>query len=214
MQLFLDTADVNEIREISELGLLDGVTTNPSLVAKSGRKFKEVIKEICSIVSGPVSAEVISTDLQGILKEGKELHEIADNVVVKVPLIPEGLKAVVEFTKMGIDTNVTLCFSAAQALMAAKAGASYISPFLGRIDDMGGEGVELISEIREIYDNYGFNTKVLSASIRSPLHIKDVALRGSDCATLPYSTFQQLFKHPLTDIGLDKFLQDAKKLIW
>jgi len=214
MQLFLDTANLEEIKKVQDLGLLDGITTNPSIIAKSGRKFKEVIKEITNIVSGPVSAEVIATDFEGMVKEGVELSGIAKNVVVKVPLIPEGIKAVVEFTKREIQTNVTLCFSANQALLAAKAGATYISPFLGRLDDGGQDGLELISEIREIYDNYGYETQILAASIRHPIHFKEVALRGADCVTLPYSVVELLFKHPLTELGLAKFLEDAKKLTW
>ncbi|GBF49365.1 transaldolase Tal [Leptospira ryugenii] len=214
MNLFLDTAEIAEIKKVHDLGLLDGITTNPSIIAKSGRKFTEVIKEITSFVKGPVSAEVLSTDSANMIKEGLELASIAENVVIKVPLIPEGLKAVVEFTKKGIRTNVTLCFTANQALLAAKAGASYISPFIGRLDDVGYDGLDLISEIREIYDNYGYETEILAASVRNPIHFKEVALRGADCATLPYSVFEMLFKHPLTDIGLSKFLEDAKKLTW
>ncbi|TGK17507.1 fructose-6-phosphate aldolase [Leptospira fluminis] len=214
MELYLDTANVDEIKEIASYGLLDGVTTNPSLIAKSGRNFKDVIKEICSIVSGPVSAEVLATKHEDMLKEADELVAIAKNVVIKVPLIPEGLKAVVKLTEKGISTNVTLCFSAPQALLAAKAGATYISPFIGRVDDTSWDGMELISEIREIYDNYGFETKILAASIRGPMHLKESALRGADCATMPISAYQQLFRHPLTDIGLEKFLEDAKKLKW
>jgi len=214
MNLFLDTANLDEIRKVHDWGLLDGITTNPSIIAKSGRKFTEVIRDICAIVKGPVSAEVLSTDYAGILREGEELSRIAENVVVKVPLIPEGIKAVSEFTKRGIQTNVTLCFSANQAILAAKAGASFISPFLGRLDDGGQDGLELITEIREIYDNYGFETQILAASVRHPMHFKEVALRGADCVTLPFSVVEQLFKHPLTEIGLAKFLEDAKKLVW
>ena len=214
MKLFLDSALTEEIRKVAELGILDGVTTNPSLIAQSKRKFKEVLKEICEITKGPVSAEVISTDPGRMIEEGIELADIAPNVVVKIPLIQEGMKAVVKLTEKGIKTNVTLCFSAAQALLAAKAGATYISPFIGRLDDIGQDGLELISEIREIYDNYGIKTAILAASIRHPIHFKESALRGADCATLPYSTFLSLFKHPLTDIGLEKFLEDAKSIIW
>ena len=214
MEFFIDTADITEIKQAAELGFLDGVTTNPSLVAKTGRPFKEVIKEICSIVPGPVSAEVISIDKDGILKEGRELAKIAGNVVVKVPLIEEGLKAVKIFSAEGIKTNVTLCFSSNQALLAAKAGATYISPFIGRIDDISYEGMNIISEIVTIYQNYDFATKVLAASIRHPLHLKDAALMGADVATIPFSVFKQLIKHPLTDIGLEKFLADSKKFSW
>lgn len=214
MEFFIDTADVEEIKAAHELGILDGVTTNPSLVAKSGKPFKAVIKEICDIVDGPVSAEVVSTEKDGILKEGRELAKIADNVVVKVPLITEGLKAVKVFSQEGIKTNVTLCFSSNQALLAAKAGATYISPFVGRIDDKGQDGMQLIQEIVTIYDNYGYDTKVLVASIRHPIHLRDSALMGADVATIPFKVFDMLVQHPLTDIGLEKFLADAKKMQW
>lgn len=174
MNLFLDTANIDEIKKVHELGLLDGITTNPSIIAKSGRKFTEVIKEICSFVKGPVSAEVLATDAPTMIKEGLELSKIAENVVVKVPLIPEGIKAVKAFSDQGIQTNVTLCFTANQALLAAKAGASFISPFVGRLDDIGYDGLELISEIRDIYDNYGIETQILAASVRHPIHFKEV----------------------------------------
>ncbi|HRG47567.1 MAG TPA: fructose-6-phosphate aldolase [Leptospiraceae bacterium] len=213
MKLFLDTADTTEISKIADLGLLDGVTTNPSIIAASKRKFKEVIKEICNITNGPVSAEVIAIDYAGMLAEALDLSEIAENVVIKIPLIPEGIKCVSELSKRNIKTNVTLCFSAPQALLAAKVGATYISPFIGRLDDISFNGLDLISEIRTIYDNYSFETKILAASIRHPIHFKEVALEGADAVTLPYSTFQMLFKHPLTDIGLSKFLEDAKKIV-
>lgn len=214
MEFFIDTADINEIAQAQELGILDGVTTNPSLVAKTGKSFKAVIKEICSIVPGPVSAEVLATDKDGILKEGRELAKLAKNVVVKVPLIPEGLKAVKVFAAEGIKTNVTLCFQANQALLAAKAGATYISPFIGRLDDISHDGMELIEEIRTIYDNYDYSTKILAASIRHPLHLKQAAMIGADVATIPFSVFPMLVKHNLTDTGLEKFLQDAKKFSW
>lgn len=214
MEFFIDTADTAEIKAAHELGILDGVTTNPSLVAKTGKPFKQVIKEICAIVAGPVSAEVVSTDKDGILKEGRELAALAKNVVVKVPLIPEGLKAVRVFSAEGIKTNVTLCFTATQALLAAKAGATYISPFVGRLDDISTDGMELIEEIRTIYDNYDFATKILVASIRHPIHLKQAALLGADVATIPFSVFNQLVKHPLTDRGLETFLADAKKFQW
>lgn len=214
MEFFIDTADIGEIKEAHALGILDGVTTNPSLVAKTGKPFKQVIREICEIVSGPVSAEVISTDTEGILREGRELAKIAPNVVIKVPLIPDGLKAVKIFSQEGIKTNVTLCFQANQALLAAKAGATYISPFVGRLDDISQSGMHLIEEIVTIYRNYQFSTKILVASIRHPEHVKEAALLGADVATLPFSVIQQLFKHPLTDIGLEKFLADAKKFSW
>ncbi|RME87878.1 MAG: fructose-6-phosphate aldolase [Candidatus Hydrogenedentota bacterium] len=214
MEFFIDTADIEEIKQANELGILDGVTTNPSLVAKTGKPFKEVIREICEIVDGPVSAEVISTDKDGIVKEAKDLVKIADNVVIKVPLIPEGLKAVKILSSEGIATNVTLCFSSSQALLAAKAGATYISPFIGRVDDTSWEGMQLIEEIVQIYDNFGYETKVLAASIRGPLHLRDAALAGADVATIPFSVFQKLVHHPLTDIGLKRFLEDAKKFSW
>ncbi|MCS6983763.1 MAG: fructose-6-phosphate aldolase [Leptospiraceae bacterium] len=214
MEFFIDTADIGEIRQAMEWGILDGVTTNPSLVAKTQKPFKQVIKEICEIVPGPVSAEVVATDRDGILREGRELAQIAPNVVIKVPLIPEGLKAVKIFAQEGIKTNVTLCFQANQALLAAKAGASYISPFVGRLDDISQSGMQLIEEIITIYRNYNFTTKVLVASIRHPEHLKQAALLGADVATLPFSVLSQLVKHPLTDIGLERFLADAKKFSW
>jgi len=209
LKLFLDTADTNEISKVADLGLLDGVTTNPSIIASSKRKFKEVIKEICDITKGPVSAEVLSSTYSEMLNEAIDLAKIADNVVIKIPLIPDGIKCVSELTKRNIKTNVTLCFSAPQALLAAKAGATYISPFIGRLDDIAFNGLDLISEIRTIYDNYQFETKILAASIRHPIHFKEVALEGADAVTLPYATFQMLFKHPQTDLGLAKFLEDA-----
>jgi len=213
LKLFLDTADTNEISKVADLGLLDGVTTNPSIIASSKRKFKEVIKEICDITKGPVSAEVLSSTYSEMLNEAIDLAKIADNVVIKIPLIPDGIKCVSELTKRNIKTNVTLCFSAPQALLAAKAGATYISPFIGRLDDIAFNGLDLISEIRTIYDNYQFETKILAASIRHPIHFKEVALEGADAVTLPYATFQMLFKHPQTDLGLAKFLEDAKKIV-
>lgn len=214
MKFFIDTANLEEIKAANELGILDGVTTNPSLVAKENVPFKERIKEICQIVDGPVSAEVLSTEKDGILKEGRELASIASNVVVKVPLIPEGLKAVKIFSAEGIKTNVTLCFSASQALLAAKAGASYISPFVGRLDDISTDGMQLIEEIITIYDNYAFATEVLVASVRHPMHLKTAALMGADVATIPFKVFGQLVKHPLTDSGLQTFLKDSEKLSW
>ena len=214
MEFFIDTADVAEIKAAHELGILDGVTTNPSLIAKTGKPFKAVVKEICSIVDGPVSAEVVATEKDAILKEGRELAKLAKNVVVKVPLIAEGLKAVKVFSAEGIKTNVTLCFSTNQALLAAKAGATYISPFVGRLDDISQDGMELIDEIKTVYENYGFGTKILVASIRHPIHLKQAALIGAHVATIPFSVFGQLVKHPLTDSGLEKFLADAKKFNW
>ncbi|AFM12573.1 fructose-6-phosphate aldolase [Turneriella parva] len=214
MEFFIDTADVAEIKAAHELGILDGVTTNPSLIAKTGKPFKAVVKEICAIVDGPVSAEVVATEKDAILKEGRELAKLAKNVVVKVPLIAEGLKAVKVFSAEGIKTNVTLCFSTNQALLAAKAGATYISPFVGRLDDISQDGMELIDEIKTVYDNYDFATKILVASIRHPIHLKQAALIGAHVATIPFSVFGQLVKHPLTDSGLEKFLADAKKFNW
>ncbi|MEM5470638.1 fructose-6-phosphate aldolase [Hoeflea sp. AS60] len=211
MKFFVDTADVSEIRELNDLGLIDGVTTNPSLIMKSGRDIREVTKEICSIVDGPVSAEVAATDYETIMKEAAVLAKIADNICIKLPLTLDGLKACRALTSDGHMTNVTLCFSANQALLAAKAGASFISPFIGRLDDMGIEGMDLIREIRQIYDNYGFDTEILAASIRTVGHVKEAALIGADVATIPASTIKALVKHPLTDKGLDAFLADWKK---
>jgi transaldolase len=211
MKFFIDTANIEEIKKANALGMVDGVTTNPSLVSKEGREFNGLIKEICDIVDGPVSAEVVSVDSGGMVREARDLAKLADNIVVKIPLIEEGLKAVKILSKEGIQTNVTLCFSSIQALMAAKAGAAYISPFVGRLDDIGHRGMDLVDEILTIYDNYGFETEVIVASIRNPIHVLDAALMGADIATIPYKVIQQLAKHPLTDIGLEKFLADWKK---
>ena len=212
MKFFIDTANLDEIREANELGMIDGVTTNPSLVAKEGDiDFKEHIAAICALVEGDVSAEVTALDTAGMLAEGRELAKIADNVVIKVPLTLDGLKACRAFRAEGTKVNVTLCFSAAQALLAAKAGASYISPFIGRLDDIAQDGMQLIRDIVQIYDNYGFATEVLAASIRHPVHIVDCALAGADVATIPFKVIQQLVKHPLTDKGLEGFLNDWKK---
>jgi transaldolase len=208
MKFFIDTADVKEIREAHALGLVDGVTTNPSLIAKSGRKFKDVIKEIVSIVDGPISAEVISLDAPGMIKEGKELAKIHKNIVVKLPMTPEGLKACKTLTDKGIKTNVTLIFTAMQALLAAKAGATYVSPFVGRLDDISQDGMGIIEDIRTIFDNYGYMAEIIVASVRNPIHVLDSALIGADIATIPYSVMIQLAKHPLTDAGIDKFLKD------
>jgi transaldolase len=212
MKFFIDTADVKEIREAAAMGLVDGVTTNPSLVAKTGRKFRDVLLEVCDIVKGPVSAEVIGTTYDVIMKEARELAGLRPNIVVKVPLIPEGLKAVRTCSDEGIKTNVTLCFSATQALLAAKAGATYISPFVGRLDDVSTNGMQLIREICEIYKNYGFKTEVLVASVRHPMHVHEAALIGAHVATCPLSVLLQLAKHPLTDVGLSKFLADWEKV--
>ncbi|MEO6391828.1 MAG: fructose-6-phosphate aldolase [Pyrinomonadaceae bacterium] len=212
MKFFIDTANLDEIREATELGMVDGVTTNPSLVAKEGKvDFKEHIAAICAIVPGPVSAEVTSLELDGMLREGREYAKIAPNVVVKCPLTLDGLKATRRLTDEGTRVNVTLCFSAAQAILAAKAGAAFISPFLGRLDDVGQDGLVLLREIVEIYDNYEWGTEVLAASIRSPLHVIEAARMGSDVATMPFKVMQQLAKHPLTDKGLEQFLADWKK---
>lgn len=212
MKFFIDTANLDEIREANELGLIDGVTTNPSLIAKEkGVNFNEHIAKICEMVSGDVSAEVTSLETEGMLKQGRELAKIAPNVVIKCPLTLEGLKATRIFREEGTKVNVTLCFSAAQALLAAKAGATYISPFIGRLDDIGQDGMQLIGDIVQIYDNYDFDTQVLAASIRHPMHIVDAALVGAHVATIPFKVIQQLSKHPLTDKGLESFMSDWKK---
>jgi transaldolase len=212
MKFFIDTANLDEIKEANELGLLDGVTTNPSLVAKEGKvDFKKHLAKICDIVKGDISAEVTALDTEGMLKEGREYAKIAPNVVVKCPLTWDGLKATRTFRDEGTKVNVTLCFSASQALLAAKAGATYISPFVGRLDDISYNGMDLISQIVQIYDNYGFATEVLVASIRHPMHIVESALLGADVATMPFKVIEQLIKHPLTDKGLDAFLADWKK---
>lgn len=212
MNIFIDTANIAEIREAASMGVLDGVTTNPSLVAKEGREFRELLKEICGIVDGPISAEVVATDLDGMMREGRDLAKIHDNIVVKVPLVKEGLKAVKKFAAEGIRTNVTLCFSPNQALLAAKAGAFFVSPFVGRLDDISTSGMDLVSQILTIYRNYDFDTQVLVASIRHPMHVVEAAMMGADIATMPFSVLTQLVKHPLTDIGLERFLADWKKL--
>jgi transaldolase len=212
MKFFIDTASIDEIREAASLGILDGVTTNPSLVSKEGKDFRKLLDEILEIVDGPVSAEVIATDYDGILKEAREYASIHKNIVVKVPLIKEGLKAVKTLSNENINTNVTLCFSPTQALLAAKAGATYISPFIGRLDDISTNGMELIEQIVQIYRNYSYETQVLVASVRNPLHIVEAALIGADVCTIPFAVINKLFNHPLTDIGLDKFLSDWKKL--
>jgi len=212
MQFFIDTADIREIKEAASMGLVDGVTTNPSLVAKTGKKFRDVLLEICDVVKGPVSAEVVSLTHDEMMKEARELAALRKNIVVKIPLIPEGLKAVKTCTDEGIRTNVTLCFSATQALLAAKAGASYISPFVGRLDDISTDGMQLIGEILEIYDHYGFATEVLVASVRHPMHVHQAARMGAHVATCPLSVLLQLAKHPLTDLGLARFLEDWKKV--
>ena len=208
MRIFIDSADKSELNALAQTGLVDGVTTNPSLVAKAGGDFFETLCEICAAVSGPVSAEVVAQDTETMLAEGRKLRAVAGNIVVKLPLTPDGLKACKVLVSEGHPTNVTLCFSAVQALLAAKAGATYISPFLGRLDDGGQDGMELIREIRAIYDNYGFETKILAASIRTPAHVRDAALSGADCATIPPAVFRALYRHNLTDSGLEAFLKD------
>ena len=210
MKLFLDTGLIDEIKAANDLGLLDGVTTNPSLVAKAGIKHEDLLKEICAIVDGPISAEVLSVTAPEMMKEGRELAKIHDNIVVKCPLIPEGLKATKQLSAEGIRVNVTLCFSPTQALLAAKAGAWCVSPFIGRLDDVSTEGMNLIDQIVTIYQNYDYETQVLVASVRSPQHVVDAAMIGGDICTMPFGIFNQLVKHPLTDIGLEKFLADAK----
>ena len=212
MQIFIDSADIEEIRDAAAMGVIDGVTTNPSLVAKTGRPFKDVLMDVCEVVDGPISAEVVATDCDGILREAHSLSAMHENIVVKVPLISEGLKAVRTLSEEGIRTNVTLCFSPTQGLLAAKAGATYISPFIGRIDDVSGTGMELVEQLVAIYQNYGYETQVLAASIRHPVHVVQAALIGAHVATLPHKVIHQLLKHPLTDRGLDRFLADAKKI--
>jgi transaldolase len=211
MKFFADTAEVKDIKELTDLGLLDGVTTNPSLIAKSGRQFKDVIAEICSIVEGPVSAEVVALDFEGMMREAADLRKIAKNVTIKVPLTLDGLKACKALSSDGCMVNVTLCFSANQALLAAKAGATFISPFVGRLDDIHLDGTDLIAEIRQIYDNYAFDTEILAASVRTALHVKQVALIGADVATCPPAVIKSLVKHPLTDKGIEQFMADWKK---
>ena len=212
MKFFIDTADVKEIREANELGLVDGVTTNPSLIAKSGRRFEEVIKEITEIVDGPISAEVISLEHDGMIAEATELVKIHSNIVIKLPMTPEGLKATKTLTSRGIKTNVTLIFTPMQALLAAKAGATYVSPFVGRLDDISQDGMRIIEEIRTIFDNYGYDAQIIVASIRNPIHVLNSALLGADVCTIPYSVMLQLAKHPLTDAGIKKFLEDWEKV--
>ena len=212
MKFFIDTANIQEIRDAAALGIVDGVTTNPSLVAKEGRKFEDVIAEICGIVDGPISAEVTALDFDGMMSQGRALAKIHGNVTIKVPLTPEGLKACKALRAEGTNVNVTLCFSPSQALLAAKCGATFISPFVGRLDDVSHDGMDLIRQIRAIYDNYGFTTQILVASIRHPLHVVESALAGADVGTMPYKVMMQLYQHPLTDIGLKKFLADWEKL--
>ena len=211
MKFFIDTANLDEIKTGLEMGMVDGVTTNPSLVAKESKPFEEIVAEICKLVDGPVSAEVVSLDAEGMLAEARELAKIADNIVIKVPMIVEGLKAVKKLSAEGIKTNVTLVFSCAQALLAAKAGASFVSPFVGRLDDIGTPSMDLISDIVTVYDNYGYESEIIVASVRSPQHVMDAALIGADIATIPLKVITQLAKHPLTDIGMEQFLADWEK---
>jgi len=211
MKFFIDTANINEIKEANDMGMVDGVTTNPSLIAKEGRDFEEIIKEICEIVDGPISAEVVSTDTEGMLEEARKLSKIHDNIVVKIPMLVDGLKATRKLSEEGIKTNVTLVFSPLQALMAAKAGATYVSPFIGRLDDISQEGLLLVEQIVEIYSNYAFDTEIIVASIRNPLHVLESALMGADIATIPFNVLSKLAAHPLTDKGLKAFLDDWNK---
>ncbi len=212
MKFFIDTAYIEEIKDAASMGIIDGVTTNPSLVAKTGRKFRDVLLEICDVVQGPVSAEVVGTHVDEMMREARELAGLRDNIVVKIPLIPEGLKAVRICAEEGIKTNVTLCFSATQALLAAKAGASYISPFVGRLDDISSDGMQLIEDIVTIYRNYNYKTEVLVASVRHPIHVLEAAKMGAHVATCPHKVLLQFAKHPLTDIGLERFLSDWEKV--
>src|SRR5688572_4147630 len=211
MKIFIDTADIKEIREAASWGILDGVTTNPSLIAKTGRDFKSVVQEICEIVNGPISAECVETDSKKMIPEGRDISKIHPNIVVKVPLTAEGLKTVKALSGDGIKTNVTLCFSAAQGLLAAKAGATYISPFVGRLDDISHEGLDTVRELVKIYALHGLHTQVLTASVRHPRHVVDAALAGSHVATIPFKVLDQLVHHPLTDLGIEKFLADWQK---
>lgn len=212
MKFFIDTADIQEIRKARAVGILDGVTTNPSLVSKIGRPYRDVLVEVAKEVDGPVSAEVISLEYDGMVSEGRELAKIRDNINIKIPLTEDGLRAVKTLTADRIKTNVTLCFNSVQALMAAKAGATFISPFVGRLDDISSEGMDIVEEIVQIYNNYGYTTEVIVASVRHPLHIKYAALAGAHIATIPYSVFQKLVKHPLTDRGIEQFMEDYKKI--
>jgi len=212
MKFFIDTADINEIKAALEIGIIDGVTTNPSLIAKTGKDFKTVVDEICAVVDGPISVEAISMDAEGLIKEARELSKVNKNIVVKIPMTEEGLKAVKKVNQEGIHTNVTLVFSPTQAILAAKAGATYISPFVGRLDDISHIGMDIVGQIVTIYDNYDFSTEVIVASIRNPLHVVEAALLGADISTIPFSVIKQLVKHPLTDIGIEKFLSDWKKV--
>jgi transaldolase len=212
MKIFIDSANVKEIKEALSLGVIDGVTTNPTLISKENRAVSDLLKEICSLVSGPVSAEVVSLEAQDMLREARALSKIAKNIVVKIPLVKEGLKTVKALSREGIKTNVTLCFSASQALLVAKAGADYVSPFIGRLDDISQVGMDLVRDIKQIYANYNFKTEIIVASIRNPVHVVDAAKIGADIATVPFAVIEQLIKHPLTDLGIQRFLEDHKKI--
>ena len=212
MQLFIDSAIIDEVKKVADWGVLDGCTTNPTLAANAGKDYNEILKEICSIIKGPVSAETVSFDADGMVKEGIAFSKIAKNIVVKVPMTIEGMKACQKLTKQGIKVNVTLCFSANQALLAAKSGAYFVSPFVGRLDDIGEVGMDVVRDIKQVYDNYKFKTQILVASIRSTNHVLEAAKIGADIATMPYSVFEQLFKHSLTDAGIKKFLEDWEKV--
>lgn len=213
MQIFLDTASVEEIKKANSIIPLDGITTNPTLIAKEGRDYNETLKEICNIVNGPVSAETVAPDAEGMFREGKQFSKLHKNIIIKVPMTQDGIKACRMLTKEGIKVNVTLCFSANQALLAAKSGAFIISPFVGRLDDIGQTGMEIIYDIKQIYSNYNFKTQILVASVRNPIHVKEAALIGADIATIPYSVFEQLFRHSLTDVGIKKFLDDWGRVV-
>jgi len=212
MKIFIDTANIEQIKKAKEMGILDGVTTNPTLISKENRDFIELLKEICSIVDGPISAEVISLDYEGMVKEARSLSKIHKNIVIKIPLTTAGLKAVKTLSDEGIRCNMTLCFSPTQALLAAKAKAAYISPFIGRLDDISHRGMDLVKQIRRIYDNYDYKTEIIVASIRHPMHVVDAALAGADIATIPYEVIEKVIKHPLTDIGIERFLNDWRKM--
>ncbi|AIY86198.1 MULTISPECIES: fructose-6-phosphate aldolase [unclassified Thermotoga] len=213
MKIFLDTANLEEIKKGVEWGIVDGVTTNPTLISKEGAEFKQRVKEICDLVKGPVSAEVVSLDYKGMVKEARELAQLSEYVVIKIPMTPDGIRAVKTLSAEGIKTNVTLVFSPAQAILAAKAGATYVSPFIGRMDDLSNDGMRMLAEIVEIYDNYGFETEIIAASIRHPMHVVEAALMGVDIVTIPFAVLERLFKHPMTDLGIERFMEDWKKYL-
>jgi len=213
MKIFLDTANLEEIKKGVEWGIVDGVTTNPTLISKEGAEFKQRVKEICDLVKGPVSAEVVSLDYEGMVREARELAQISEYVVIKIPMTPDGIKAVKTLSAEGIKTNVTLVFSPAQAILAAQAGATYVSPFVGRMDDLSNDGMRMLGEIVEIYNNYGFETEIIAASIRHPMHVVEAALMGVDIVTIPFAVLERLFKHPMTDLGIERFMEDWKKYL-